>query len=1349
MWYKKLTPFLLFLIVFQSIPVTVLAGVSQEIPLTNPSVENCGVLSFLFGCQQNTQQGSTSVIGIQGLQGAAGPAGGNNTRWWTGLGAPSDGLGSDNDFYLEDNGAVYCKTAGTWGASLLSIIGPIGPAGPAGPPGAGGMTAGDLKEVENQFEANDSHWSNDAITAASANISALGTAGILKEAENQFAANDTSILNQAIISEELNISHSVTGWQSNLSALNATIDARIVGNLSTASTAGAVKTADTHITENLSVVSGWIVSNNTQMLLATQSNLSALNATIDARIVGNLSTASTAGAVKTADTHITENLSVVSNWIVVNLTAGGNISAPLNIADQHILSNKTEIYLGVQSNLSALNQTIDARIVGNLSTASTAGAIKVADTHITENLSVVSNWIVVNLTSGGNISAPLNIADQHILSNKTEIYLGVQANLSALNATIDARIVGNLSTASTAGAVKTADTHITENLSVVSGWIVTNYTKTLTDAQANLSALNATIDTRFTMNDTQKLATLSGWIVTNLTQAGNTSAGLALADGHILSNKTEIYLGVQANLSALNATIDARIVGNLSSGATAAQILAIDTRIGENKSAAIKTSDTHLTENLSVVSGWIVSNNTQMLLATQSNLSALNATIDTRFKTNDTAILLSASNLITNNLSVISGWIVTNYTKTLLDAQTNLSALNATIDARIVGNLSSGATAAQILAIDTRIGENQSKAVLGSANLITYNLSVISQWILSNQTTVFNNVHVNESAMVLADINMDTINRTAGDIRVGENKSAAILTGANLITNNLSVISGWIVSNNTQMLLATQSNLSALNATIDARIVGNLSAVSTAGAVKTADTHITENLSVVSNWIVVNLTAGGNVSAPLAAADAHILSNKTEIYLGVQANLSALNQTIDARIVGNLSGGAATLLTADQHIQSNRSEFNTWVQENRSAVLAVADAHIATNSTGGLTGDVTYYTNPDTGDDGNVGDAANPFKTVQHAVDIIPKQLNGHWATIYMADADYFESIEVNGTHGGEFWLRGAGGETGTVLIGNLSIIDCSAYVDIYEIAFHLASDDDEGISIETSTVFVEYLYFSEKTGAVDTVAVHADSMSLVYIESIDNRAGFDDVDYGLESMAGSIIMYDNDWTATHLTSKTLTKTDFGITIDAAAFPYTSGNLAAADNHITSNLSTISGWLVTNNTAMMTAQAANRSLWANFSVMAQSMIVPTTNGATIYAPNESLGAAPVVYLGFPRGQWNASIELIMPSSWTGGPLTPTYYWTADSGAGTVEWDFAARCTGDNGEIASFFGANTTVLDTLQTKDRTHIIQGAATTPSGSPAASALCQLLFRRLSGAGTLTTEAKLRGVQIAYPVV
>jgi len=169
------------------------------------------------------------------------------------------------------------------------------------------------------------------------------------------------------------------------------------------------------------------------------------------------------------------------------------------------------------------------------------------------------------------------------------------------------------------------------------------------------------------------------------------------------------------------------------------------------------------------------------------------------------------------------------------------------------------------------------------------------------------------------------------------------------------------------------------------------------------------------------------------------------------------------------------------------------------------------------------------------------------------------------------------------------------------------------------------------------------------------------------------------------------------------------------------------------------------------AAAANRTLAANFSVMAQSLVVPSTGGATLYAPNESLGAVPVTYVGFPRGQWNASIAVGMPTAWTGGPLTAAFYWTADSSEGTVEWDFAGRCTGiDNQTIDSYLGANTTVLDTMGTKDNVYISDATAgTTMAGTPAGGAYCLLNFRRLSGAGTLISEAKLLGVRIYYPVV
>lgn len=54
------------------------------------------------------------------------------SRWYTGSGAPSAGLGSNFDLYLnEDNGDVYYKTSGVW-AVVANITGPQGIQGPVG-----------------------------------------------------------------------------------------------------------------------------------------------------------------------------------------------------------------------------------------------------------------------------------------------------------------------------------------------------------------------------------------------------------------------------------------------------------------------------------------------------------------------------------------------------------------------------------------------------------------------------------------------------------------------------------------------------------------------------------------------------------------------------------------------------------------------------------------------------------------------------------------------------------------------------------------------------------------------------------------------------------------------------------------------------------------------------------------------------------------------------------------------------------------------------------------------------------------------------------------------------------------
>lgn len=62
-----------------------------------------------------------------------------------------------------------------------------------------------------------------------------------------------------------------------------------------------------------------------------------------------------------------------------------------------------------------------------------------------------------------------------------------------------------------------------------------------------------------------------------------------------------------------------------------------------------------------------------------------------------------------------------------------------------------------------------------------------------------------------------------------------------------------------------------------------------------------------------------------------------------------------------------------------------------------------------LTGDITLYvstTGSDTTGDGTSGD---PFKTIQHAIDILPKDLGGHEATINVSGGTYDEDLLISG----------------------------------------------------------------------------------------------------------------------------------------------------------------------------------------------------------------------------------------------------------------------------------------------------------------------------------------------------
>lgn len=67
-----------------------------------------------------------------------------------------------------------------------------------------------------------------------------------------------------------------------------------------------------------------------------------------------------------------------------------------------------------------------------------------------------------------------------------------------------------------------------------------------------------------------------------------------------------------------------------------------------------------------------------------------------------------------------------------------------------------------------------------------------------------------------------------------------------------------------------------------------------------------------------------------------------------------------------------------------------------------------------LTSDITIYVSANTGSD-ILGDGtqSNPFKTIQHAIDILPKDLGGYSAYIIVSNGTYDEDLLISGFHSG------------------------------------------------------------------------------------------------------------------------------------------------------------------------------------------------------------------------------------------------------------------------------------------------------------------------------------------------
>lgn len=73
---------------------------------------------------------------------------------------------------------------------------------------------------------------------------------------------------------------------------------------------------------------------------------------------------------------------------------------------------------------------------------------------------------------------------------------------------------------------------------------------------------------------------------------------------------------------------------------------------------------------------------------------------------------------------------------------------------------------------------------------------------------------------------------------------------------------------------------------------------------------------------------------------------------------------------------------------------------------------------GSLQQDITLYVSTSGDDITGDGTEDNPYETIQHAIDSIPRDLGGHWAKVLIEDGTYDERIIIQGFLGGRVELR-------------------------------------------------------------------------------------------------------------------------------------------------------------------------------------------------------------------------------------------------------------------------------------------------------------------------------------------
>ena len=152
-------------------------------------------------------------------------------------------------------------------------------------------------------------------------------------------------------------------------------------------------------------------------------------------------------------------------------------------------------------------------------------------------------------------------------------------------------------------------------------------------------------------------------------------------------------------------------------------------------------------------------------------------------------------------------------------------------------------------------------------------------------------------------------------------------------------------------------------------------------------------------------------------------------------------------------------------------------------------------------------------------------------------------------------------------------------------------------------------------------------------------------------------------------------------------------------------------------------------------------------ISSAAMIPRVTNGPGVNSSETTTHDSNYDTLDFDTAtSEGANFMLTIPNNWDAGTITARFYWTADSGSGTVTWALAGRALADDDALDTAFGTAQSVTDTLLAAGDMHITAAtSAITIAGTPTTTTPVQFVVTR-DITDTLGVDARLIGVQLNW---